>query len=356
MHLELPTHFCQYWEINRRAILHLFIREIQSFVGENVRTVLHLTFISFIYISIYRDHLNFHVFYQFFNTMEREERLKDYFSDLKIGKNKTIRGYTPSDKNAKSFREWEQLLTSLDFTKEQVESIYRILAAIILMGELQFKESEFSATIAEIANPEYAAQAAQLLKLDEKKFKWALVNYCVISSGNAKRRHHSPDEACLARDALIGAIYSRLVDYIVNIINAKLAFGRAVFGDQHLISIIDMFGFECFNENAFEQLVINSVNEQFQYHYNQRVFVWEMQEEAEEGVDFVSLNFYDNKLAVDQLMNKPNGLFSIVDNCSLGRHDYAYLIEHINSNKTTLIKRSNNSHQFTVAHYTGTGI
>lgn len=299
--------------------------------------------------------MNFHVFYQFFNTMEREERLKDYFSDLKIGKNKTLRGYVSSDKNVKSFREWEQLLTSLDFSKEQVESIYRILAAIILMGELEFKESEFSATIAEVANPEYAAQAAQLLKLDEKKFKWALVNYCVISSGNAKRRHHSPDEAGLARDALIGAIYSRLVDYIVNIINAKLAFGRAVFGDQHLISIIDTFGFECFNENAFEQLVINSINEQFQYHYNQRVFVWEMQEEAEEGVDFVSLNFYDNKLAVDQLMNKPNGLFSIIDNCSLGRHDYAYIIEHINSNKTTLIKRINNSHQFTVAHYTGTG-
>lgn len=287
--------------------------------------------------------------------MEREERLKDYLGDLEISKNKTLRGYSSSDNNAKKFRDWEQLLTMLDFTRDQIESIYKILAAIIVMGEIEFKENEFSSTIAEILNPQFATQAAHLLKLDEKKFKWALVNYCVISSGNAKRRHHSPEEAALARDALIGAIYSRLVDYITNIINAKLAFGRAVFGDQHSISIIDTFGFECFNENGFEQLVINSINEQLQYHYNQRVFVWEMQEETEEGIEFVPLNFYDNKMAVDQLMSKPDGLFSIIDNCSLGRHEYAYVIEHINSNKATLIKRSNNSHQFTVAHYTGTG-
>uniref|UniRef100_A0A336JYY3 non-specific serine/threonine protein kinase n=1 Tax=Culicoides sonorensis TaxID=179676 RepID=A0A336JYY3_CULSO len=297
--------------------------------------------------------MNFHIFYNFFDMMQREERLKDFFGDLEIKKGKSIRNFTSSDENAKKFKNWEQYLISLDFSKTQIECIYKIIAAIILLGELAFN-SEYSSTTAELINPEYAIQAAKLLKIDEKKFKWSLLNYCIISQGNAKRRQHSPQEACNARDALIGTIYSRLVDFILNIINTKLAFGRAVFGDQHSISIVDLFGFECFTENNFEQLMINSMNEQLQYLYNQRVFVWEMQEESEEEVDFVSLNFYDNKQAVDQLMGKPHGLFSAIDNCALGRHDYSYVIDNIVSNKSTLIKRNINSHQFTVAHYTGT--
>lgn len=86
-----------------------------------------------------------------------------------------------------------------------------------------------------------------------------------------------------------------------------------------------MFGFECFPRNNFEQLIINSLNEQMQYHYNQRMFVWEMVEHEEEQVPATQLHFYDNKPTVDQLMSKPKGLFYLLDDATKGRHGFEYL-------------------------------
>lgn len=80
-----------------------------------------------------------------------------------------------------------------------------------------------------------------------------------------------------------------------------------------------MFGFECYHRNRLEQLIVNTTNEQMQFLYNQRIFAWEMQEAAEEQIPAISLHFYDNKNAVDQLMGRPLGLFYILDEaCRIG--------------------------------------
>lgn len=113
-----------------------------------------------------------------------------------------------------------------------------------------------------------------------------------------------------------------------------------------MITLTDMFGFECFHKNRIEQLMINSLNEQIQYHYSQRMFVWEMMEQVihfrnlhitfellirkfhykeEEEVPVTSLHFYDNKLAVDHLMSKPHGLFYLIDDATRGRHAQEFI-------------------------------
>lgn len=87
-------------------------------------------------------------------------------------------------------------------------------------------------------------------------------------------------------------------------------------GDKFSVSLIDMFGFECYHRNRLEQLIVNTTNEQIQFLYNQRMFVWEMQEAAEEEIPIRALRFYDNKNSVDQLMGKPLGVFHILDEAS----------------------------------------
>lgn len=87
-------------------------------------------------------------------------------------------------------------------------------------------------------------------------------------------------------------------------------------GDKYSVSLLDMFGFECYHRNRLEQLIVNTTNEQIQFLYNQRIFAWEMQEAAEEDIPAVSLHFYDNKNSVDQLMGRPLGLFYILDEAS----------------------------------------
>ncbi|XP_049532765.1 neither inactivation nor afterpotential protein C [Anopheles darlingi] len=306
------------------------------------------------------NHSNFHIFYYFYDTMDAEERLKDF--SLESGRSYRylrISEAMSSDKlkycrddvqgNVRSFKEFEQQLLGLELSQNILDTIYRTLAAILILGEVRFKETE---GMTELEDFEVIGKIASLLQVDEKKFQWALLNYCVIVRGSAERRRHTADEARDARDVLAATIYTRLVDWITNTVNQKLAFGRAIYGDKHSVTITDHFGFECFHRNHIDQLVVNSLNEQMQYLYNQRIFVFEMIEMEEEQVPMASLHYYDNKLAVDHILTKPKGVFSYIDDASRGRHGQNYIIDSIQSNKSPFIKRSS-GHEFTVAHYTG---
>lgn len=141
-----------------------------------------------------------------------------------------------------------------------------------------------------------------------------------------------------------------------------------------MISILDLFGFECFSKNRLEQLVVNTMNEQLQCHYNHRVFLWEMvssfetsllsplsnvkpslqQEQEEEEIPLERYHFYDNKQVIEQLMGKDDGLFFVLDEASRQLQDTNYVLGRIRE------RRSGNIHiqvvsqnEFTIAHYTG---
>lgn len=95
---------------------------------------------------------------------------------------------------------------------------------------------------------------------------------------------------------------------------------------MHIITCLDMFGFECLHRNRYEQLMINSLNEQLQYHYNQRMFAYEMLELEEEQIPHQVYKYHDNKPAVDDLMMKPNGLFYLLDDATRDRLTHEFVI------------------------------
>lgn len=123
-------------------------------------------------------------------------------------------------------------------------------------------------------------------------------------------------------------------------------------GDVHSIVLMDLFGFECHERNKFEQLMVNSLNEQMQFHFNQRFFVWEMIEQEEEHVPVTKLKYYDNNLAIDHLMNNPKGLFHIIDDATRGQYNYEYITESVNNRKSPYVQRFS-TNEFSIAHYTG---
>lgn len=127
--------------------------------------------------------------------------------------------------NVKKFQEFEEILKLMDFDDVEIQSIRKILAAILMLGNVRFADD---GKYAMIETTDEVKKIAELLELDEKKFEWSLVNYCLVQSGVAEKRKHTNDEARDARDVLAGTIYSRLVDWIVNIVNQKFAFGRAI--------------------------------------------------------------------------------------------------------------------------------
>ncbi|KAG5675871.1 hypothetical protein PVAND_005739 [Polypedilum vanderplanki] len=305
---------------------------------------------------------NFHLFYYFYDAMDAEERLNDFSLDG----GRQYRYLRVPDKFTKSnlhfirddplgntlkFKDFEQALLALDISQDTLEEIYKILAAILLLGEVRFKDSETDRRAA-LVDPDIVNKIAPLLKIDAKKLSWAFVNYCILVQGDVEKRRMTTDQARDARDVLAGTLYSRLVDYVVNLINQKLAYNRAIFGDINSIILMDLFGFECFPKNQIEQLFVNCINEQMQYHYNQRVFVWEMLEQEEEHLPVTKLNFYDNKIAVDHLMNTPKGLFHIIDDATRGQYTSDFITDTIGTRKSPYLQRYSAT-EFSVAHYSG---
>ncbi|XP_012245016.1 neither inactivation nor afterpotential protein C isoform X1 [Bombus impatiens] len=309
-----------------------------------------------------RNQSNFHVLYYFYDGLDAISKLKQYhlppgrrmrylrISEKGTERKRSFKVRNDPRGNVAKFEELKENLTILEM-EEYCETIWKILAAILNLGEIRFVEGNNGE--ADMDNHDAANRVAQLLDLDEKKFNWALLNYCVIVKGNAVRRRHSCEEAKEARDVLANTIYQRLVDWITNTINFKFTVTRALFGDKYAINIMDMFGFECFATNRLEQLVVNTMNEQMQCYYNQRIFAWEMQEQEEEDIPMQRLHFYDNKDAIDQLMSRDRGLFSIIDNASKNMLDYQYIINKIQQRSSNVYIKAVSSHEFTVAHYTG---
>lgn len=116
---------------------------------------------------------------------------------------------------------------------------------------------------------------------------------------------------------------------------------------------MDMFGFECYRRNKLEQLFVNCLNEQMQYFYNQRMFVWEMIEQEEEQIPTITdFHFYDNKLAVDQIMSKPYGLLNLMDDSTRSQHEHEKLTHGIATKKMQYVTRVGNT-EIGIAHYTG---
>ncbi|GBP33660.1 Neither inactivation nor afterpotential protein C [Eumeta japonica] len=307
---------------------------------------------------------NFDLLYYFYDAMAAENKLDSFYLEknrkhryLRILEEpiKGINGVRDSpDENVKRYREFKDCLVALDWEPEDIEILETVLASVLVLGNIKFKNGKNGA---EIENVDDAKKVAKLLSLEEVKFLWALLNYCLIERGTAVKRQHSTDEARDARDVLAGALYKRIVDWMINVINFKLSFGRSVFGDKYSVSLIDMFGFECYHRNHLEQLIVNTTNEQIQFLYNQRIFAWEMQEQTEEDIPAVTLHYYNNKNAVDQLMGRP-----LEEKRGTTQARYAFVAMpskfHVcactlrTSSKGPFVKLCG-GHEFSVAHYTG---
>lgn len=306
-----------------------------------------------------KGNANFHVFYYFYDAMSASSSLDRYHLEAGAGyRYLRANGETCSDRdprrtpeaNVAKFEKMRQHLVDLDFDEEQRETLWKTLAAILILGEVTFVDTEDN--FAEVESPDTANKVAQLLNVDEKKFVWALTNYCVIQKGTAVRRRHTREEAVMARDVMARALYGRLVDWMVNTLNYKLTYYRAVFGDKHVVSLTDMFGFESYQKNTLETLFVNTFNEQMTYHYGQRSFAWEMQEQEEEEIPLQPLQYYNNKDTVDELMLKPDGLLYLLDEASKNSQGPDFILESLrNEPRGPRIMAGDTN--FVVAHYTG---
>lgn len=179
------------------------------------------------------------MFYYFYDGLEASGNLRQYLlpqgrrmrylrvydSDSMSGRRRSFKVRNDPTGNAKKFEHVKECLKALEL-EEHCETIWRILAAILNLGDVRFIDTGNGE--AEVHNIETAKSVAELLNVDVKKFTWSLCNYCVIKKGAPVRRKQTCDEAKEARDSLANTIYQRLVDWIINNINEKLSVSRTL--------------------------------------------------------------------------------------------------------------------------------
>ncbi|KAJ8934235.1 hypothetical protein NQ314_013494, partial [Rhamnusium bicolor] len=234
-------------------------------------------------------------------------------------------------------------LNELEFSENQINTINSVMAAILNLGEARFCGNENC--LAELDNTEVITYFSDLLEIENKKICWALTNYCLIRGGNAIRKRNTCEEARDTRDVLANNLYTRLVDYIIGIINNKL-------GEKYSIKILDYFGFECFKQNNLSQFLVNCLNEQLHYHFLQRIFSWEILDLQNEEVEYTPIKYYSNRVTLNELLGKPEGVLSIIDDASKKGLNGRYVIGNMHHQERSKVKITDDL-EFSVTHYTG---
>ncbi|PKU40640.1 hypothetical protein llap_9061 [Limosa lapponica baueri] len=209
------------------------------------------------------------------------------------------------------------LVQQLTVLGKELGSVYSVLAAILNVGNIEFSAvvSEHMIDKSNISNPVALENCASLLCIQADELQEALTSHCVVTRGETIIRPNTVEKATDVRDAMAKALYGRLFSWIVNRINTLLKPDKHLSGndDGLNIGILDIFGFENFKKNSFEQLCINIANEQIQFYFNQHVFAWEQNEYLYEGVDARVIEYEDNRPLLDMFLQKPMGLLSLLD-------------------------------------------
>ncbi|MGH0178440.1 UNVERIFIED_CONTAM: hypothetical protein FKN15_077392 [Acipenser sinensis] len=215
------------------------------------------------------------------------------------------------------FESVEQCFKVIGFTLEELGSVYSILAAILNAGNIDFTSvaSEHQTDKSNISNLDVLESASSLLCIRADELQEALTSHCVVTRGETIVRSNTVEKAGEVRDAMGKALYGRLFSWIVNRINSLLKPDTLLSEEDKGLNIglLDIFGFENFKRNSFEQLCINIANEQIQFYFNQHIFAWEQNEYLNEEVDVRLIEYEDNRPLLDMFLQKPMGLLSLLD-------------------------------------------
>ncbi|XP_007552420.2 myosin VIIAa [Poecilia formosa] len=264
------------------------------------------------------DERNYHIFYCMLKGMTADEKKKlglskatDY-TYLTIGKCTVCDGRD----DLKEYSNIQSAMKVLMFTEKENWEISKLLAAILHMGNLRYEARTYDNLDAcEVVRCPHLTTAATLLEVDCKDLMNCLTSRTLITRGETVSTPLSMEQALDVRDAFVKGIYGRLFVWIVEKINAAIykptsSQPKAL---RRSIGLLDIFGFENFTINSFEQLCINFANENLQQFFVRHVFKLEQEEYNLENINWQHIEFTDNQDALDMIAIKPMNIISLID-------------------------------------------
>jgi myosin heavy subunit len=261
---------------------------------------------------------NYHIFYQLIRGADEREKKRfnikplEYFNYLKHG----CFDIEDTD-DAKNFQETKECMMKLKFKLEEISYIFTVLMGILYLGNVQFVEGDNDIIILDPNSKEDFCCAAEMLGIEQTMLMEILCFKKLRDphSGEAIMRKLSMEKCYFSREAICKAIYSKAFDYILRKINFAISNPEEMKGKKNVLKIglLDIFGFENFKLNSFEQLCINYANERLQQYFNNHIFKMEQEEYKKENIDYANVEFRDNKEIIELIDASKNSIFSFLD-------------------------------------------
>ncbi|KAJ3012294.1 UNVERIFIED_CONTAM: Myosin type-2 heavy chain 1 [Siphonaria sp. JEL0065] len=296
---------------------------------------------------------NYHIFYQLCAAVPAAEKKQlgldkwESFHYLNQGKAGVVRNVN----DVEEFKATQDALSTLGMSVSMQWDIFRLCAALLHIGNISVAASGVEGSAISATDPALE-KACELLGIDKAEFvKWVTKKQTVI--GREKFvKDLKLDMALVSRDSVTKVIYTKLFDWLVRAINKNLK--RDSTPEQQFIGVLDIYGFEHFTINSFEQFCINYANEKLQQEFNAHVFRNEQEEYVQEGIQWTMIEFSDNQQCID-LIEAKIGILGLLDEESrLQNGTDANFITKLNNNFQShkyYSKARFGTTDFTIRHY-----
>ncbi|CAN6453397.1 unnamed protein product [Victoria cruziana] len=243
-------------------------------------------------------------------------------------------------------------LNTVQISNDDQENAFAMLAAVLWLGNISFVVIDNENHV-DVVEDEGISTTAKLLGCKVKDLMLALSTRKIRAGSDNIVQKLTMAQATDTRDALAKSIYASLFDWLVEQVNRSLEVGKQYTGRS--ISILDIYGFESFQKNSFEQFCINYANERLQQHFNRHLLKLEQEEYAQDGIDWTKVDFEDNQECLNLFEKKPLGLLSLLDEESTFPNgtDLTFadkLKQHLHENSCFKEERGT---AFSIIHYAG---
>ncbi|XP_061256128.1 unconventional myosin-Vb isoform X1 [Bos javanicus] len=257
------------------------------------------------------DERNYHIFYQLCAAASLPEFkelaltcAEDFFYTSQGG-NTVIEGVD----DAEDFEKTRQAFTLVGVRESHQISIFKIIASILHLGNVEIQAERDGESCRVSPEDEHLSDFCRLLGVELSQMEHWLCHRKLVTTSETYVKTMSLQQVVNARDALAKHIYAQLFHWIVEHVNKAL---HTSLKQHSFIGVLDIYGFETFEVNSFEQFCINYANEKLQQQFNSHVFKLEQEEYMKEQIPWTLIDFYDNQPCID-LIEAKLGILDLLD-------------------------------------------